>query len=409
MIKRSTVTVLFISLLFGVIILSCSRSAQIPSIEREDLFTLDIGKLEDQIALFNLDGNRSMRRTDIAMRNGLFYISDGNGSKILKYNSFGDLLFMIYNDETNPQPLTLKPLTEGSVVTRWAVPYPLQEPGEITVDSRKHIYVTDRLPYERHSFDTESKALLDSVILHFDADGKFVEYLGREGIGGSPFPRIEGLYTSIRDELAVVCRLPTGWNIYWYDSQGIFLFMVQLKNESVPVPQDRENVIPSLDSVSVGPDARKLYVKVDYYRNTYDESTNTRTGIEPDSSVIWIMNAESGVWEKHMDVPFFEYTYTEQNKKVTTKMIYSLLGVMNNGKVFFSFPVEGGYSILVMPTETGTSSEQHQGFIRVDGSELQFNVFDLSADGILSGLLADDYQVKLVWWRTDKFLGDKSQ
>ena len=401
---------LFTAVLFtGFLVIGCHHAAQIPSIEREDLFTLDIGRLEDQIALFDLEGDRGMRRTDITMRDGLFYISDGNGGKILRYNSYGDLLFMIYNDETNPEPLTLKPLAEGSMVTRWAISYPLQEPGMITVDSRKHIYVRDRLPYERHSFDSESKALLDSVILHFDEDGRFVEYLGREGIGGSPFPKIEGLYTSIKDELAVVCRVPTGWSIYWYDSEGIFLYVVQLKNEAVPIPADRENVIPSLDLIYAAPDARKLYVKVDYYRNTYDESTNTRTGIEPDSSVIWVMNVEDGVWEKHIDVPFFEYTVTEQNQKTTTKMLYSLLGVIKNGRIFLSFPVEGGYSILVMSSESGSAGEQHQAFIRVDDNELQFNVFDLSADGILSGLLADDYKVKLVWWRTDKFLGEGAQ
>ena len=387
----------------------CNKAAQIPSVEREDLFTLDIGKLEDQIALFNLEGDRGIRRIGMAMRNGLFYISDGNGGKVLKYNSYGDLLFMIYNEETNPEPLTLKPLTEGAIVTRWAVSYPLMEPGEITVDTRTHIYVQDRLPYERHSYDTESKALLDSVILHFDADGKFVEYLGREGIGGSPFPKVEGLFISQKDELAVVCRLSTGWNIYWYDSDGVFLFVIQLANEALPIPADRDNVIPSLDMISVGPDARKLYIKIDYYRNTFDESTSTRTGIEPDSSVVWIMNAEDGVWERPLDVPFLEYVFTEQNKRVSTKMLYSLTGVAKREQVFLSFPVDGGYSILVMPAESGASGEQHQGFIRVDDDELQFNVFNLSSDGILSGLLADDWQIKLVWWRTDKFLGEGSQ
>ena len=399
-------TPIAIVLCFVLLAFGCSRSAQIPSIEREDLFTLDIGELEDQIALFNLEGDRGIRRTDIAMRNGLFYISDGNGGKILKFNSYGDLLFMIYNAETNPEPLSLKPLTEGNMVTRWAISYPLLEPGEITVDSRKHIYVRDRLPYERHGIDTESKALLDSVILHFDADGKFVEYLGREGIGGSPFPKIEGLYTSLRDELAVVCRIPTGWSIYWYDPLGIFLYVIQLKNEALPIPPDRDNVIPSLDIISAAPDARKLYIKIDYYRNTYDESTNTRTGIEPDSSVVWIMNAEDGVWEKPIDVPFFENVVVEQNQRITYKMLYSLLGVIKNGRMFFFFPVEGGYSLLVMSSETGSSGDHHQAFIRVDNDELQFNVFDLSSEGILSGLLADDWQVKLVWWRTDKFLGE---
>ena len=401
---------MLLAVFFSVLFMSgCEHSNQISSIEREDLFSLDIGKLEDQIALFNLEGDRGMRRTDIAMRNGLFYISDGNGAKILRYNSYGNLLFMIYNDETNPQPLTLKPLTEGSIVTRWAVSYPLFEPGEITVDSRKHIYVRDRLPYERHSFDTENKALMDSVILHFDADGRFVEYLGREGIGGSPFPKIEGLGTSIRDELAVICRLPTGWNIYWYDSEGVLLFLIQLKNETIPIPPNRENVIPSLDMIAVAPDARKLFIKIDYYRNTYDESTNTRTGIESDSSVVWIMNAENGVYERSIDVPFYEYTFTEQNRRITSRMIYSLMGVINNGRLYFTFPAEGGYSILVMSTEPGSAGEQHEGFIRVDNDELQFNVFDLSAEGILSGLLADEWQIKLVWWRTDKFLGEGKQ
>jgi hypothetical protein len=273
------------------------------------------------------------------------------------------------------------------------------------VDSRKHIYVRDRLPYERHSIDTESKALLDSIILHFDADGKFVEYLGREGIGGSPFPKIEGIYTTQRDELAVVCRLPAGWNIYWYDPQGFFLFMVQLKNEAIPIPPDRDNVILSLDKIAVGPDARKLFVKVDYYRYTYDESTGTKTGIEPDSSVIWVMNAEEGFWEKQIDVPFYEYAFTEQNRRVTARMLYSLIGVVNNERIFLYFPVEGGYSILVLHSDPGTTVEQYQGFIRVEDTELQYNVFDLSSDGILSGLLAEDWHVKLVWWRTDKILG----
>ena len=389
--------------------LGCNGNNQITSVEREDLFTLNIGKMEDQLALFNLEGDKGIRRTGIAMQDGLFYISDGNGGKILRYNSYGDLLFMIYNEETNPPPLTLKPLSGESLITRWAVSYPLLQPGEITVDSKKNIYVTDILHYEKHSFDTESKALLNSTILHFDADGRYLNYLGREGIGGSPFARIERLYISIRDELAVVCRLPDGWDVYWYNSDGILLFVVQLKYDALPIPADRDNVFPSLDVIVAGPDSRTLYIKVDYYRYTYDESTNIRTGIDQDSSVIWIMNVEDGLWEKYVEVPFFEYSYVEQGRRTTARMLYSLLGVIKNGRIFLSYPMEGGYSILIMSSESGALGEQHQGFIQVDFDELQYNAFDLSADGILSGLLVDDWQVKLVWWRTDKFLGDAFQ
>jgi hypothetical protein len=199
--------------------------------------------------------------------------------------------------------------------------------------------------------------------------------------------------------------MPTGWNIYWYDSGGLFLFLVQLKNDAIPVPRDRDNVIPSMDRIMAGPDARKLFAKVDYYRYSYDESTGTQTRIEHDASVIWVMNAEDGVWESQIDVPFYEYTFTEQNKRTTARMLYSLTGVVNNERIFLSFPVEGGISVLVLIPDSAGGHEQHQGFIRVENDELQFNVFDLSADGILSGLLAEEWNVKVAWWRTDKFLG----
>jgi hypothetical protein len=195
-----------------------------------------------------------------------------------------------------------------------------------------------------------------------------------------------------------------GWDVYWYNSDGILLFMVQLNLEALPIPPDRDNVFPSLDKISVAVDERSLFIKVDYYTNIFDESTNIRTGIEPDSSVIWIMNVETGVWENYIDIPFFEYTIVEQNRRITHRMLYSLLGVIRNGWAVLTFPVEGGYSILIISTDS--SGAQYRGFIRVDDDELQFNAFNLSADGILSGLLVDDWQVRLVWWRTDKFIGE---
>jgi hypothetical protein len=394
---------------FGVsllLFLSACLNEGVVSVAREDLFNLDIGRLEDQIDLYNLEGGRSTRKTSLAMRDGLFYISDGNGGKIVHYTSYGDLLFMIYNEETNPPPLTLRTDVEtNGVVTRWAFSYPLREPGEIAVDSRKHIYVEDRLPYERHSYDVENRTLLDSMVLHFDANGRFVEYLGQEGIGGSPFPRIEHLYTSLRDEFAVVCKLPAGWHIYWFDEESTLLYYIQLKNDAIPIPPDRVPVIPSVDTIAVSPDSRRLFIKVDYYRETFDESTNTKLGTEPDSSVIWIMDVETGAYTGTIEVPFFENTETENNRRINEKLLYSLRGVVKEDRVFLSFPVDGGYSIMLLSMD---AHDQRQGFIRVDSEELQFNTFNISSEGILSALLATNWQAKLVWWRTDKFLEEGS-
>jgi len=373
---------------------------QIPSIEREDLFSLEIGRLEDQIALYNLEGDRGVSRTNMTMRDGFFYISDNKGAKIVRYTSYGDILFMIYNDEVNPSPLTLKPLGEDGLVTRWAVTYPLLEPGAIAVDSRKHIYVQDRLPYERHRVDNESQALLDNIILHFDEKGRFVEYLGQDGLGGTPFPKIEGIYSSVGDEFAVVCRLPTGWNVYWFSPEGAALYLVELKTTAIPVPSDREMVIPSLDRIACAPDSRRLYIKVDYYRDTFDESTNTRTGNDLDSSCLWVMDVEDGSYRETIELPFYEYVYMEKNRRQTSRMFYSLLGLSRAGHVFLSFPIETGYSLLILSPD----QHQRQGVLPISNEELYFNSFDISSEGILSGMLLTAWRVELVWWRTDKFL-----
>jgi hypothetical protein len=313
---------------------------------------------------------------------------------------------MIYNEEQNPPPLILRPSGgEQGVVTRWAFSYPLREPGAIAVDSRKHIYVEDRYSREQTVFDAENKAILDRMVLHFDTDGRFVNYLGQEGVGGTPFPNIIGIYTSVNDEVAVFCRLPTGWNIYWFDPLGTLLYLIPLKNDAIPIPQDRDLVVPFMNGLCASPDKRQLYLKVDYYRDTYDESTNTRSGNEPDSSVVWVMDVETGAYTKTVEVPFYEATLTENNRTVTENMFYSMLGVIKNNKIFLYFPVEGGYSILILSSE---SQEQRRGFIQVANEELQYNTFNLSVEGIVSALLATDWEVRMVWWRTDELIGDFS-
>jgi len=389
--------------------LSCAffacKENGVKSIEREDIFSLDIGPMEDQLALYMLGGQGAGKRPGLAMRDGFFYISDGSGGsggKIVSYNSYGDLLFMIYNEETNPAPMSLKIKTdENAQLTRWAYSYPLREPGEIAINSGKQIFVEDKLPPDRHGFDTENRALLDRIVLHFDSDGRFIEYLGQEGIGGSALPRINGLYTSINDELAVVCRLPTGWNIYWYNS-GILLYLVQLKNQAIPVPEDWPEVFSSVDTVTAAPDSRRIYVKVDYYRDTFDESTNTRSGNEPYGSIIWILNIEDGTYTGSVRLPFYETSVMENGRSVTIRSLYSMLGSIRNGRFFLYYPTEEGFSIMVVDDNT---NERRRGLIKIDTDSLQFNVFSLSAEGLLSAMVVDDWKASLTWWRTDKFIG----
>jgi hypothetical protein len=393
-----------VCLLAASVCLAACTPTGIDSIQREDLFTLDIGPMEDQIALYGFEGDGGIRQAKLAMRDGFFFITDSNGGKIVRYNSYGDLLFMVYNDETSPDPVSLKPKTEdGTQLTRWALTYPLRSPGKIAVDSRKHIYAEERLPHERHSFDTENRALLDAIILHFDADGRFIEYLGQGGKGGGPFPHITGVYSSMHDDVAGVCRLPAGWNVYWYNALGEQLFLVQIRNNAVPIPPDWPEFSSSIDAIMASPEERKLYIKVDYYRDVLDESTNTRVSTEPFSSLIWVLDVERGLYENYVEVPFYEYRFSENNRTMHIRLLYSMLGLVRGEGILLYFPVETGYALLRMDS---SGQGQRRGFIRVDPDELRFHDFYLSPEGILSALLADDWKIKVVWWRMDKFMRD---
>ncbi|MDR2500073.1 MAG: hypothetical protein LBD37_03195 [Treponema sp.] len=388
----------------GLLFPACAKEG-LPAVVREDRFTLDIGRMEDEIDLFNLEHTR--RKTALAMRNGLFYIANGNGEKVVRYTSYGDILFMIYNEETNPPPLTLRtgPGDAKSLAARWAVSHPLLEPGAIAVDSRNHSYVEDRFLDERYAFDPENNALLSSVVLHFNQDGRFAGRLGQEGVGGTPFPHITGLYTSQEDELAVVCRHTTGWHIYWFDAAGILLYSIPLQNSGIPLLPGRPGVFPLVDAVMAAPDSRRLFIKADYYRDTFDESANTRSGGEPEGSAIWIMNAENGAYDGSLALPFFEYPRDEHNQKFTGQFLYSMMGVMRNNQVFLSFPIEGGYSLLIINAD---SQERRRAFIRVDREELHYTTFHISQEGIISGILATNWQARIVWWRADRLAEELS-
>ncbi|MDR3020524.1 MAG: hypothetical protein LBU66_06425 [Treponema sp.] len=393
---------MYILLILALVFSGACRNYQISSVEREDLFSLEIGPMEDQIVLYKLDGDRGIRRTGFTMRDGQFYIADGNGGKIVRFNSYGDLLFMIYNEETNPPPVSLKNKTsEDEQATRWAYAYPLEEPGWITVDSRKHIYVEDRILPQAQRFDAESGAVLDGIILHFDQDGRFINYLGREGIGGSPFARITGLASSVRDELVVICRLPGSWEVYWFSSTGMLLYLIKITSASIPALPDWDEALSILDSISASPDSRKLFIKVDYSRDTFDQSTLTRTGSEPVSSVIWTLNIEDGSYTSSVEIPLFEII--ENNRPTGIRVFYSMLGITRAGKALLYFPNDTGYSLLFVDTN---SREHRRGFINFSNDEIRYNDFFLSTEGILCAMLADSFNVKFTWWRTDKFMGE---
>ncbi len=388
---------------------SCSRK-ELPPLARENLFHLSIGRLEDQVDLFSIENRGELGKVRIAMQDGILYVVDGNSGKVQRFSSYGDLLMMIYNPEKNPPPLTLKTeFDAGDILTRKAIAYPLESPGEISVDSRKHVYVEDRLPEYRHQLNLERTQMLERVVLHFDNNSNFIDYLGQEGPGGNPFPYIDGLYHSVRDELAVVCKTLDGYVVYWFDREGNPLFVIYLNKEDVP--RLKEGPVPSsLESIKVAPDERLIYLKVDNYKNTIDPASGTVTGIDLENSMLWTMDIEDGSYIDNIIIPEYEYRFDDNTGVDSYRGIYSLLGAGNGGKVYFmapqhAGPPRNGYNLFILDRHTNS---RKYGFIPVEDEEQYFSCFNLSPAGIVTALLASEYELRVVWWRASGLLGESA-
>ena len=92
---------------------SCAgRESPSVAMKREQLFSLGYGPAEDQLDLFQMDRAQSTQKTCLTMREGIFYIANGAGGKVVRYSSFGDPLSMIYNAAKNPEPIVLKAVSE---------------------------------------------------------------------------------------------------------------------------------------------------------------------------------------------------------------------------------------------------------------------------------------------------------
>jgi hypothetical protein len=390
--------------LFVVFLLAaCSERDPISPLQREQLFSLGYGVLEDQVNLFSLEGKAPALKTRLAMRDGIFFVSNGNASKIMAFSSFGDLLMMIYDPESNPEPVILKPVVPGVPSQgRVARAYPLNAPGYIAVDSRRTIFVEDRVPETRFMYDPELNASLEYVVLRFSRDGEFLDYLGQEGVGGTPFPLMAGIHITIADECVVVTMSGEGWSVFWFDRSGYLVSNVLIRRRALPLPANVDGLIASFDGIRPAPDGQGLLVKIDYFREIVDPETRTKAGIEFVNSLVWRMNHLNGDYIETYELLPFESMFALRagNKSVPRSWDF---GGAAAGNLFLSAVDEDGQTYYAL-YELATRSLRRFA-LGIDPDELRYATFTLAPEGILSALLGSRYEAKIVWWRFDKLIG----
>jgi hypothetical protein len=394
----------------------CARKG-IEDLGGEQLFSLSLGRLEDQIDLFQPEGMTLDSKNRIAMRDGLFYVANGNAGKIMTFTSYGDLLFLLYNAKTNPAPITLGPVTdtdaggeapaaggEGdvppTVSTRGAVSYPFTTIGEIAVASDKRIYVEDSVPRARAVRDAGRGILRDRVVLRFDRKGRPEGAIGQEGLGGEPFPYIHSLFVTARDALVVVCRVPDAWQAFWYSREGTLLYRTEIDGSHLPPPQ-AAGIIQSL--VSVFPDQQEpvLHLLIHSYRQTVDASTRTQSSVEVVSSRVWRLDLRTQSYGSFIELP----QSAPRREKVGLKTTEipappgDLLGVSTAGNYYvLAFADSNLYRLQVIDAAGRVRAQR---YLLIEDSELTYRDLRLAPTGIIYGLLADQTRVHVSWWRSD--------
>lgn len=397
--------ILCLAALSASLLLSCGQGGRSVSVAREQLFTLSYGLGEDQLDLFETDPAQATLKTCVTMREGIFYLSNGNSAKIVRYSSFGDVLSMLYNPERTPEPLLLKQSAEkGGAAERHAVQYPFRSVGELAVDSKQTIYVEDRLPPERRVVDKETGSILDYAVLRFDKDGQFLDYLGQEGVGGTPFPYIVGVYVTAADECVVVSMSQSSWLISWFDAKGLVRHSLRLRRDGLPEPPKGKGYIGSLDKIVPNSDGKTLIAKIDYYRSAVDPSTKSDAGVDFAGSWAFKLDPTTGAPLENWEIPSIEKTAKGEGGEGSKRYlkIPEFLGVAGQRFFFISADEGSKNDLSIYDTVTHAVSRYS---IDISPDELYFNTFYLSGDGILCALLGTKYEARLVWWRFDKLLG----
>jgi hypothetical protein len=399
----------------------CQRKG-IEELVSSELFSMSMGKMEDQVDLFQFEGAMVEQQTSIAMRDGWFYVANASAGKIMVFSSYGDLIFLLYNPQTNPAPTILGPADPSApdtaapaapaartaaadpasavVSTRGYVAYPFQDIGHVAVASDRTLYVEDAVSEAKAVRDADRGVTRSRLILRFDRKGRVLAPLGEEGIGGAPFPFVSALYVTSADQLVVVCRLPKAWEVFWYAPDGTPMYQVEISSSNLPAKPEK-GVTPVLVNILPDLQAPLLYLLV----NSYREAEDTRSGAAPSDAVT------SRAYKLDLRSQQYSPGWVEfpQNPPHRTKLGLKtvevpsppsdLLGVSSTGFFYLLAYADTNLYTLQIVDPRGRVRAQRR--VVIEDSELSFRDIHLSSSGIIYGLLADKSKARVSWWRSD--------
>lgn len=386
-------------------IFSCKENVKKSLLVKEDKFTLPIGNMDNELDFFSREGVQFSLKSDIAMKNGLFYISNGNGKKVMKFNSYGNLL-----NKISPSRQSESSHYDGS----WT----FNQLGSIAINSKDYIYTEDTIEYEvafvddfidksgdltDKKDDYNSHILNEKIVSIFDNEGRYINYIGQEGLAGTPFPFIYDLFVDSMDRVIVITQTTYYWSVYRFSNEGDLIDRHNIDLDNLPQLEDKEDGITQINSIKPDRDKERVLVELTFYKKIYEEKTGAVVSMELETSRVYYYDLKTGSYISWMEIP------TRINEESGFEMPNTLLDIVKGKYLYFISLSENGKSnFLTITNENGYIIGTYD--LKVDNSNIIYSSYYTSyKDGILAGLHCTDYAGAITLWRTDKILEEDNK
>ena len=228
-------------------------------------------------------------------------------------------------------------------------------------------------------------------------------YVGQEGVGGIPFPYVESIHLTDRDELVVVTREAQAWRVFWYTKNGELVYHVEIDLQHLPDAADAKS-FSSLEKIVPDMNTYYLYLMLYYYAEEYDESTGSKSAIQNTNTLIYRLDIQNSRYDGYVEVPeegIREVRVGARIQEISAPS-FELLGITSGGHFFLLRNEDlSRYLLLILDSD---GKVEKRGYIFIEDTSLAYKLVAVERSGLLFALLCNDYQVQVVWWRCDKFL-----
>jgi len=282
---------------------SCAASSPATELKYTELFKIGYGYSDSQItrnSFENRNTDKSSQSADnisLEARNGLYHILSGNDGKIMRFSSYGDLLLVIQdaryiknlrNADTEKTEISKNEENNSRLRPRINPENGFQQLSLLAVDSAGTMYVSDRLsPSAKTFYDEKSQAFCNTIVRRFSKDGTELGFLGQEGVGGSPFPVMQGLKVTDDDKVAVIAASSFSYHIFFFNADGSLLSSLKISRSTIPLPDSESGAdsalassLASIETLLPLPDASPkplIAAKVDYFQQNLDTVKNLQS------------------------------------------------------------------------------------------------------------------------------------